>query len=194
MLMLGNNLNRASAPEGRFESGGRVMLRKLALATAVCLSVAALPAAAIAAHGGGGGHGGGGFGGGGHGGFGGHSFSGGGFGGRSFSPGFAPRGIPGGGISGRNAFVNRGVPAQPFANRGMTAQAFMSRSLPVGPMAGRHVTANGRFAWDGHHRIHGRHIHGFIPGFGYGYYWYYGDCWAWSDYGWINVCVDGDYY
>jgi hypothetical protein len=82
------------------------MLHRLAIAlvAAVSLGVAA-PTGAIAAHGGGGGgHGGGG---GGHGGGGGPS------GGHSFSasPGFSGRGMPGG-----NAFVNRGVSAQPFVN------------------------------------------------------------------------------
>jgi hypothetical protein len=52
----------------------------------------------------------------------------------------------------------------------------------------RYVTAGGRFAWHNHHRFRGRHIHGFLPGFGYGYYWYYGDCWVWTDYGWIDMC------
>jgi hypothetical protein len=96
-------------------------------------------------------------------------------------------------MPGGNAFVNRGVTGQPFVSRGVTGQPFVSRSVPAA-LAGRHVTANGRFAWDGHHRLHGRHIHGFIPGFGYGYYWYYGDCWAWTDYGWTNICVDADEY
>jgi hypothetical protein len=160
------------------------MLRKLAVAAAVSLIAAAIPGGAMAAHGGGGGgHGGGGFGGG-------HGFSGGGFGGRSFRPGFAPRGMPGG-----NALVNRGVTGQPFVNRGVVGQRFVNRGVPAtAPLAGRYVTGNGRFAWNGHHRIHGRHIHGFIPGFGYGYYWYYGDCWAWTDDGWVNICVDLDDY
>jgi hypothetical protein len=163
------------------------MLHKLALAAAVSLGVAAMPVAAMAAHGGrGGGSGGGGFGGG-------HSFS----GGRSFSgggPGFSSRAMPGG-----NAFVNRGVTGQPFANRGTaqpfvnrgTAQPFVNRNIQAGPPAGRTVIGNGRFAWNGHHRIHGRHIFGLLPGIGYAYYWYYGDCWAWTDdYGWVNVCTD----
>jgi hypothetical protein len=149
------------------------MWRKLALVTAVSLSVAAMPAAAFAR---GGGHGGGG---GGHGfGGGGHAFSG---GGRSFSPGFTGRSMPGGvmpgrQMPGRNAFVPRGLAGQHAA-----------------PLGNRFVTHNGRWAWNGHHRIHGRHIFGLIPGFGYGYYWYYGDCWIWTDNGWINLCVGWPY-
>jgi hypothetical protein len=139
------------------------MLRNLALAAAVSFGVAAVPAGALAMHGGGGG---------GHGGF-----SGGGLGGRSVSPGFTPHGMPGG-----NAFVNRGVIAHRFGNGG--------RATPLGL---RHVTAGGRFAWHDHHRFRGRHVHGFIPGFGYGYYWYYGDCWVWTDYGWIDMCGYHDY-
>jgi hypothetical protein len=154
------------------------MWRKLAIAltAAVSLGVAAMPTGVMArgggGGGGGGGHGGGGggFGGGGHG-FGGGGFSGGGV--RSFSaPGGFSRGVPGG------AFVNRGVGARPFVNRGTTSAA----------LAGRRVTGNGRYAWIGHHRHHGRHIYGFIPGIGYGYYWYYDDCYVLTDYGWINMC------
>jgi hypothetical protein len=70
-------------------------------------------------------------------------------------------------------------------------QPLAGRGVQAAPLGGRYVTANGRFAWNGHHRIHGRHILGLIPGFGYGYYWYYGDCWAWTDdYGWANLCAD----
>jgi hypothetical protein len=72
--------------------------------------------------------------------------------------------------------VNRGT--QTFVNRGMTSA----------PLAGRRVTGNGRYAWIGGHRVHGRHIHGFIPGIGYGWYWYYDDCYVLTDYGWINMC------
>jgi hypothetical protein len=85
--------------------------------------------------------------------------------------------------------VNRGITGRPFVNRGVTAQS-LNRSQAAAPLGDRHVTANGRFAWHGHHRFRGRHIFGLIPGFGYGYYWYYGDCWAWTDYGWVNVCED----
>jgi hypothetical protein len=156
------------------------MLHRLAIAlvAAVSLGVAA-PTGAIAAHGGGGGgHGGGG---GGHGGGGGPS------GGHSFSasPGFSGRGMPGG-----NAFVNRGVSAQPFVNRGVTGQPFVSRGVPGSTrFAGRQVSSDHRFAWIGHHRVHGRHLRGFIPGIGYAYYWYYDDCYVLTDdYGWINIC------
>jgi hypothetical protein len=71
-------------------------------------------------------------------------------------------------------------------SRGINGQGGMGNHPGGGP--GRSVIANGRFAFDCHHRFHGRHIYGFIPGYGYGYYWYYGDCWVWSDYGWINMC------
>jgi hypothetical protein len=143
-----------------------MMRHKLALAVAVSLSVAAMPAAAFA-HGGGGGHGGGGHGGGGYGGG----------SGRSYSPGTG-RSMPGGTQPGRQmpAFVKRGIAGQHAA-----------------PLGGRFVTSNGRFAWNDHHRIRGRHVFGLIPGFGYGYYWYYGDCWIWTGYGWIDLCVDGVY-
>ncbi len=145
------------------------MWRKLAIAVTatVSLGVAAMPTGVMAAHGG---HGGGG---------GGRGFSGGGFSGaRSFSaPGGFSRGVPGG------AFVNRGVGVQPFVNRGVTSA----------PLAGRHVIGNGRWAWIGGHRHHGRHIHGFIPGIGYGWYWYYDDCYVLTDYGWINMCGYFDY-
>jgi len=104
-----------------------------------------------------------------------HGFSG---GGRSYGPGFTGRTMPGGTMPGRQmpAFVKRGIAGQHAA-----------------PLGRRFVTSNGRFAWSGDHRIRGRHIFGFIPGFGYGYYWYYGDCWIWTDYGWIDLCVDGVY-
>jgi hypothetical protein len=179
------------------------MWRKLAIAlTAVSLGLATMPADVMAAHGGGGGGGGhgggGGFGGGGHGGgggfggggrgFGGGGFSGahsfgapGGFNGgvRSFSaPGGFSRGVPGGA-----GIMNRGVPSRTFP--------FANRALPSAPLAGRRVIGNGRYAWIGHHRHHGRHIFGFIPGVGYGYYWYYDDCYVLTDYGWINMCGYG---
>jgi hypothetical protein len=128
-----------------------------------------MPAAGFARAGGG--HGGGGhsFGGGGH------SFSG---GGHSYGPGFTGRSMSGGTGPGRQmpAFVARGIAGQHAA-----------------PLGERFVTSNGRFAWNGHHRFRGRHIFGLIPGFGYGYYWYYGDCWIWTDNGWIDLCVDGAY-
>jgi hypothetical protein len=101
------------------------------------------------------------------GGGGGHGGGGGGHGGGGGS-----HGVPGG------ASVNRGVGTQTFVNRGMTSA----------PLAGRRVTGNGRYAWIGGHRVHGRHIHGFIPGIGYGWYWYYDDCYVLTDYGWINMC------
>jgi len=165
------------------------MLRKLAvtLAALVSLSVVSTGAMAFGHGGGGGGHGGGG---GGHGGGapgGGHSFSGG--------PGFSGRAMPGG-----NSFVSRGVSAQPFVNRGVTGQPFVNRGVSAQPFvnrgvpgstrfAGRQVSSDHRFAWIGHHRVHGRHLHGFIPGIGYAYYWYYDDCYVLTDdYGWINIC------
>jgi len=174
------------------------MLRKLAIALVAAISAAAIPFGAMAAHaGGGGGHGGGGGGGrggGGGGGYsGGHSGGGGGgySGGHSFSggrgggPGFSVRGMPGG-----NAFVNRGVNAQPFVNRGVSAQPFVSRGAPGRThFVARQMSSDHRFAWIGHRRVHGRHLHGFIPGIGYAYYWYYDDCYVWTDdYGWVNIC------
>lgn len=171
------------------------MWRKLAIAltAAVSLGVAGTPTGVMAAHGGGGGggHGGGGFGGGGggHGGFGGggRGFSGGGFSGgvRSFSaPGGFSRGVPGGPVRGapNSAFVNRGVGVQSFVNRGA-----VNRGIP-NAVADRRVTGGGRWAWIGHHRHHGRHIFGFIPGIGYGDYWYYDDCYVLTGYGWVNMC------
>jgi hypothetical protein len=51
------------------------------------------------------------------------------------------------------------------------------------------VSSDHRFAFIGHRRVHGRHLHGFIPGIGYAYYWYYDDCYVLTDdYGWINIC------
>jgi hypothetical protein len=51
-----------------------------------------------------------------------------------------------------------------------------------------------RFAHDGRHHFHGRRVFGFIPGFGYDYYWYDdGSCWAWTAYGWVNLCYPYDY-
>ena len=158
------------------------MLRRLAIAlvAAGSLGVAAIPTGAMAAHGGGGGggHGGGGgghFGGGAPGG--GHSFSGG--------PGFSGRGMPGG-----NAFVNRGVAGQPFVSRGVATNPLAGRGVPgATPFVGHRISSDHRFAWIGHHRVHGRHLHGFIPGIGYAYYWYYDDCYVLTDdYGWVNLC------
>jgi hypothetical protein len=139
------------------------MWRKLAQGAVVSLGVAAMTATAFA-HGGGGG--------GGHGGGGGGHGGGGGYGG-----GHGGRGTSGGGMPvHQNAFVSRSLAGQHAA-----------------PLGDRFVTKDGRFAWSGHHRIHGRHIFGFIPGFGYGYYWFYNDCWAWTEHGWIDLCVDGTY-
>ena len=83
-------------------------------------------------------------------------------------------------VGGSRSFsMNRGVAGHPFVGRGSSAI----------PFAGRHVSSDHRFAWIGHRRVFGRHIYGFIPGIGYGYYWYYDDCYALTDYGWINICV-----
>jgi hypothetical protein len=139
------------------------MLGRLAIlmAAAVSLGVAATPTGAMAAHGaGGGGH----FGGGAAG------------GGRSFSGGFR---FSGHGLPGGYALVNPGVSGRLSAGRGVPGTA---------PLVGRHVSSDHRFAWIGHRRVVGRHIYGFIPGIGYGYYWYYDDCYVLTDYGWINVC------
>jgi hypothetical protein len=144
----------------------------IALTAAVFLGAAATPTGVLAAPGGGG-HGGGGGG------------RGGGFsGGRSFSvPGNFSRGVPGG------AFVNRGVSRHTFVPPGGTLPA--NRSAPANVLANRHVIGNGRFAWIGNHRVHGHHRHGFIPGIGLAYYWYYDDCIVWVDgYGWVNLCGD----
>jgi hypothetical protein len=140
----------------------------IALAAAVSLGVAAMPDGVMAR--GGGGHGGGG--GGGHGG----GFS----GGRSFSgPGNFSRGVPGGG-----AYVNRGIPRNAFVAPGV-----VNRGVAANIPANRRVIGNGRFAWLNGHRVHGRHLHRFIPGLGLVYYWYYDDCFAWVDsYGWYNLC------
>jgi hypothetical protein len=138
------------------------MLRKLAVVMAVCLGVVATMPIGAMARAGGGVHGSGGWGGGhwsgGHGGFGGHSFVGHSFVGRPGFSHFAPGG----------AFVNRGGAGHPFV--------------------GHHVIGNGRFAWIGHRRVEGQRIYGFIPGIGYGYYWYYDDCLVMTDYGWSNMC------
>jgi hypothetical protein len=160
------------------------MLRHLTigLAALVCLSVAAIPIDATA-RGGGGGHGGGG---GGHGGFGGgHAgFSGG-------HPGFS--GGPGV-LGGRPGLTSRAMPGTPaLANRGVAGQPLVGRGMPGKPFAGRKVTGNGRYAWIGHHRVHGRHMHHrFFVGLGFLDYWYYGDCYVLTDYGWINLCDYGD--
>ncbi len=176
------------------------MLRKLAIVVTAAVSQAAvaMPAGVMAFGHGGGGHGGGGGGHGGFGGgFGGHGFGGGlgghgvgGFSsGRSFSgpgafshPGTFSHPVPGGG-----AFVSR-VPGHQFISPGATAHPSLNHNMPVASLAGRHVIRGGRIAWIGHHRVHGRHIYGFIPGIGYGYYWYYDDCYVWTDYGWIDMC------
>jgi hypothetical protein len=125
---------------------------------------------------GGGGHGGGG--GGGHGGFGGGhpSFSG------------------GPGIGGHPAFTSRAMPGAPsLANRGVTGHPFVGRGVPGQPFTGRKVTGKGRYAWIGHHRVHGRHVHHrFFVGLGFLDYWYYGDCYVLTDYGWVNLCDYGD--
>jgi hypothetical protein len=151
------------------------MSRKLAiaLAAAVSLGVAAVPDG-VMARGGGGGHGGGG-GGGGHGG----GFS----GGRSFSaPGNFSRGVPGG------VSVNRGVP-----RNALVAPGGVNRGVAANVQANRQVIGKGRFAWINGHRVHGRHLHRFIPGLGLVYYWYYDDCFVWVDgYGWYNLCGYGD--
>jgi hypothetical protein len=158
------------------------MWHKLAIAAtaAVSIGVAAMPTGVMAAHGGG-------HGGGGHGGFSGGGFSG---GGRSFSGFSAPRSFsaPSGFSRGvpNAASVNRGVGTQTFVNRSITNT---NRSITSAPLAGRRVISNGRWAWIGGHRRHGRRIHAFIPGIGIGWYWYYDDCYVLTDdYGWINIC------
>jgi hypothetical protein len=168
------------------------MSRKLAIAlvAAISLGVAAIPTGAAAAHGGGGGGGHGGGGGGGHFGGGapggGHSFTGG--------PGFSGRGTPGGNAFvnrgvGNNPFVSRGVVGQPFVNRGVTGNPLVGRGVPGAGPLGHRVSSDHRFAFFGHRRVLGRHLHGFIPGIGYAYYWYYDDCYVLTDdYGWINIC------
>jgi hypothetical protein len=159
------------------------MLRKLAIALAavVSLGVASMPTGAFAAHGGGGGGGhGGGFGGG-HGGFGGgfsHGGFSGGFGGRSLGGGLAP-GFANRGITGGNAFVGRGVTGNAFVGRNFVRNGFVG---------------HGRFASINGHRFLGRRIYGFLPGYGYGYYWYDDGCYAWTDYGYVNLCYPNDYY
>jgi hypothetical protein len=137
------------------------MWRKLAMALAavVSLGMATAPTDVMAR--GGGGHGGGGHGGGGG-------------GGRSFgAPSNIGRGAPGG-------VMNRGVPRQTFVAPG---------NVSANNSANRRIIGNGRYAWIGNHRVHGRHRHGFIPGIGLAYYWYYDDCIVWVDgYGWVNLC------
>jgi hypothetical protein len=87
-------------------------------------------------------------------------------------------------------FVSRGVNAQPFVSRGVNAQPFVNRGVPANTrVAGLRVSSDHRVAWIGHHRHHGRHLHGFIPGIGFAYYWYYDDCYVLTDdYGWVNLC------
>ena len=156
------------------------MSRELAIAlvAAVSLGMAGIPTGAMAAHGGGGG---------GHGGGGGGHFGGGAPGGGrgiGAGPSFSGSGMPGG-----NAFVNRGVVGQPFVNRGVAGNPFVGRGVPGAGPLGHRVSSDHRFAWIGHRRVHGRHLHGFIPGIGYAYYWYYDDCYVLTDdYGWINIC------
>jgi hypothetical protein len=93
------------------------------------------------------------------------------------------RGIPGG-----NAFVNRGVVGQPFVSRGVAGNPLVGRGVPnATPFVAHRVSSDHRFAFIGHRRVHGRHLHGFIPGIGYAYYWYYDDCYVLTDdCGWIN--------
>jgi hypothetical protein len=105
-------------------------------------------------------------------------------------------------MPGGNAFVNRGVVGNPLVGRSVpgttpfvgrnvpSATPFVGRNVPgASPFAGHRVSSDRRFAWIGHHRVHGRHLHGFIPGIGYAYYWYYDDCYVLTDdYGWINIC------
>jgi hypothetical protein len=165
------------------------MLRKLAVALAavVSLGVASIPTGAIAGHGGGGGGGGHGGGGGGHGG----GFSGG-FGGHGLGGGFGPS-IASHGITGGNTFIGRG-PGNTFVTRGVPGNAIVSRGVPGSAFVGRNFAthAPGRFAFNGrHHHFH--RIFGFLPGFGYGYYWYDDGCWAWTDSGYINLCSDYNY-
>jgi hypothetical protein len=149
-------------------------MRAAALAAAVSLGVAAMPDGAVAKFGGGGGNGGGG----------GRSWGGGGFsrgGGGSFSRSVNP------GYSG-----NRNVFTPSFSgNRSFVKPGLKGNQSVSGNLADRHVLNGGRSAWIGGHRVHGRRIHGFIPGYGYGYYWYYDDCYVWTDYGWINMCGYG---
>jgi hypothetical protein len=160
------------------------MSHKLAIAViaAVSFGVAAIPIGAMAAHGGGGG---------------GHVGGGAPGGGRGISggPGFSGRGMLGG-----NSFVNRGVGSNPFVSRGVVGQPFVSRGVAGNPLVGRgvpsaapfvahRVSGDRRFAFIGNRRVHGRHLHGFIPGIGYAYYWYYDDCYVLTDeFGWINIC------
>ena len=95
-----------------------------------------------------------------------------------FGPGIASRGNT------ANTFVGRGVPGSAFVGRNLNRN---------GGSAGRNFGRNGRFAFNGRH-VH--HRFGFIPGFGYGYYWYDDTdlCWAWTDYGYVNLCSDiGNY-
>jgi hypothetical protein len=144
------------------------MRRKLAIVLAAVAAVA-LPTG-VMAHGGGGG-GGGSHAGGGHGGY-----SGGGRGGSFFSGGGHSGGGPG--------VVNRGGRAF-LVGPGGSSHALVSHGAP-----GR-VIGNGRYAWIGHHRFHGRHLEGFIPGIGYADYWYYDDCWVWTANGWVSLCGYG---
>jgi hypothetical protein len=92
----------------------------------------------------------------------------------------------GGGHGGGGA--SRGVPGGPVVNRGVGGQTFVNRGVTNAPLEGRRVIGNGRWAWIGGHRHHGRHIQGFIPGIGYGWYWYYDDCYVLTDSGWVNIC------
>jgi hypothetical protein len=103
-------------------------------------------------------------------------------------------------MPGSNSFVNRGVSSNPFVSRGVVGQPFVNRGVTGNPLAGRgvpgsapfvahRVSGDHRFAFIGNRRVHGRHLHGFIPGIGLAYYWYYDDCWVLTDdYGWINIC------
>jgi hypothetical protein len=81
---------------------------------------------------------------------------------------------------GGNSFVNRGVAGNPLVGRGVPSAA---------PFVAHRVSGDRRFAFIGNRRVHGRHLHGFIPGIGYAYYWYYDDCYVLTDeFGWINIC------
>jgi len=146
--------------------------------------VLASPAAVMAHFSGGGFSGGGhvgGFSGGGHvGGSGGRSNGGGLFrgGGGLFS---------GGGKTGRDiagpgtGLVNRGGRVWMDLPGGGT-RAVLNHGTP------ERVVGNGRSAYFGGHRIHGRRFHGFIAGLGLVDYWYYDDCWVWTESGWFNLC------
>jgi hypothetical protein len=149
--------------------------RSIKLAAAVSLSMAAMAAGVMAAP----------LGGGHSGGSGAPRFSGGGV------PHFNGVGVPhfsGGNFNHHNVLPGLG------GNRNAFGPSLKGNPGVPGNLAGRHVFNGGRSAWIGGHRAHGRRIYGFIPGYGYGYYWYYNDCYVWTDYGWINMCgYDGPF-